>query len=309
MCRTIRLSIGLLLALVIGIGCRDANSTPASPPVESALAPPPTVTVAPSLPELPEPIGADSLLLIFVAPRVEAMEVQPLIDSLTDKANMPIEIRLSARYAEAYEALCNGTAALATLDAFGYLAASEAGCGETLYQLEKDGERAAQTQLVAEANRIFSITNFYNRTFCRVGPPSAAGWIVPAMALRAAGIDPFADLKGVVEAGDDRAVLEMILARQCDAGATALGAEAALEDPAAIDVIEVLPPVPYDVLVVSTRLENGARAALEDFLRLNRDQVAAVHGAGALRDPDDELFNPLRLLAEAAGVDIRALTD
>ncbi len=305
--RLMLLSAGLLMALA-GLGaCRSEEPPPA--PTRAAPTVEPTSTFLPPLPTLPAPGSEENPLqfMLAVPEGGDEAAAQALAGVFLDETGLAVEVRLIERQAEGYRALCDGSAVVASLDALGYLAAQEAGCGEALFQTEIDGEVEAQSQLVGGVNRVFSVTNFGDRAFCRSDARSVTGWIIPALALRAYGVDPSADLGEVIDAGDDEAVLAMIGARECDVGATAVGAEESLDDPAAIDVIELLPPVPYDVLAVSSRLDAPARAVLADFFREHEIEIAGLLGVDRLRAPDEGRFDPLRLLIEAAGVDVLAL--
>ncbi len=264
-------------------------------------------TPLPPLPTLPHP-GSEGnpLRWVLVSPQAEG-DAAALEESLLSETALNVEITLSDRYADAYRALCDGTAALVSLDAFSYLAAAAQGCGELLLQVERDGSTSAQGQLVAAAERIFSLPNFRDRVFCRADASSVSGWIVPMLALQAEGVDPFTDLQDVVDAGSDEEVLRLIVEGRCDVGATMLGAEALLDDPRAVDVIAELPPVPTDVLVLAPPLDADTRAVLVDWLRQHGDEVAVLLGADALRQADDVAFDPLRTLLNEAGVKVATL--
>ncbi len=219
-----------------------------------------------------------------------------------------IEVTVSGQIADAYQALCDGSAAVVSLDAFSYLAASQAGCGEALYQTVVDGDVATQGQLVAAAGKVFNLNNFRSRVFCRTDALSVSGWIMPELAMQANGIDPFTDLKDVINAGSDAEVLNDIVAGRCEVGATAAGAEQQLSDPSRIDVIQVLDPVPTDVVAVSSGLSSDLRAQLVDLLNQHETEIASLVGADSLQDPDDAAFTALQTLLDQAGVDLNALS-
>lgn len=300
----------LVLATVLLAGlaaCRGGRAAQA--PARPTSTPIPVATPLPPLPTLPRPGSEDNPLqwvLVQPAPQDEA-SAAALAERLTDEAALNIEIVLGDRYADAYRALCGGTAAVVSLDAFSYLVVAAQGCGELLFQTEQDGHISTQGQIVAAADRIFSPPNIRDRIFCRPDALSVSGWIVPMLALQAEGIDPFTDLQDVVDAGSDEEVLRLIAEGRCDVGATALGAQALLDDPQAVDVIAELPPVPSDVLVLSSRLDADTRAVLIDLLRQHRDEVAALLGADALREADIAAFGALRALLDEAGVAVIAL--
>lgn len=296
-----------MVLLLAGLAaCRGGQAAQAPARPTATRIPPPTPL--PPLPTLPRPGSeANPLLWVLVSPQAEEGDAAVLEERLISEADLSVEIVLSDRYAEAFRALCDGRAALVSLDAFSYLAAATQGCGELLFQTERDGTTSTQGQLVAAAGRIFSIPNFRDRVFCRTDALSVSSWIVPMLALQAEGVNPFNDLQDVVDAESDDEVLRLIVEGRCDVGATALGAEARLDDPQAVDVIAELPPVPTDVLVLASRLDADTRAVLVDWLRQHSDEVAALLGADALREGDDAAFDALRTLLDEAGVEVAAL--
>ncbi len=249
----------------------------------------------------------NALRFVLVSDVPGAPDEASLSSAFTESAGVNVEVVVSRRYADAYWALCDGTAAVVSLDAFSYLAASASGCVDLIYQAQKDGEVGTQGQLIATANRVFNISNFRDRVYCRVDASSANTWIVPGLVLKVNGIDPFTGLERVVDAGSDDEVLREVAERRCDVGATTAGAELDFVDADAIDVVRLLPLVPYDVIVLSTRLDPDTRALLIDVLRQNKDSLADLLGAEALVEGDDDLFTDLRSLVENAGVDVAAL--
>lgn len=266
----------------------------------------PTATALPPLPTAARPGSEENPFRFLLAqPDGEDPEgtVAMLQELLSDRTGLAVEVKVSTRYSDALQALCDGTAVAALLDAFAYLAATEQGCAEPLFRVERSST-PVQSVLVAAADRIFSIENFHDRTFCRSSAESLAGWIEPALALRAAGIDPFADLREVVDAGSDEDVLALIAAGRCDVGAAAY--ETPL--PEGVEVIAELPPVPGDTIALSARLDGDTRALLIDVLRQTQDALAAALGADQLRPADDTEFDGLRGLLAGAGVDALSLS-
>ncbi|HEC22546.1 MAG TPA: hypothetical protein ENI95_06485 [Chloroflexi bacterium] len=307
--------IGVFLLVVAGIvACRGRVEAPA--PTRAVPTRFPTATPLPPLPTT-SPVGSagNPLVILLVTPEAagQSGELGELGDTLSEEAELSVEVRQTESYAEAYRALCRGEAQVVSLNAFAYLAASEEGCGEALYLLDQGDEPPVQGQLIGSAvYSIFSVEAFRGRTFCRADAFSVPGWILPALALRAHGIDPFSDLAGVVDAGSDDEVIRLIDQRECEVGATALGAEEdvrGLNDPEALLILEELPPVPDDVIVLSSQVDEFTQALLSDLLREHREELAGILGVEALSPFDEEAFSGLQTLIQAAGVDIPALAN
>ena len=223
---------------------------------------------------------------------------------------LTVQIDVDESYAEALEALCNGQAQAVSLSAMAYLAASERGCGEALYVLEQNDAIFTQGQLLADGRTaVFILEGFRQRTFCRPDPTSVNGWIIPSVTLKARGIDPFSDLSDVIDAGSDEDVVRMIYNGQCEVGATRFGAEedVRLAEPERIIFVESLTPVPNDVVVISSKLDELTRAMIVDMLALHVEETADLLGADAMRAADDGMFADLRALFLSAGFSAAAL--
>lgn len=236
-------------------------------------------------------------------------DASALADELSAQADLSISLSLTDSNPEAYEALCDGQAVVASLDAFSTIAAQNQGCGVPSYVVEIDGEVETQTQIVAEAGKIYTIPNIYQRSFCRTDAASASGWIVPMLALKANSVDPFSGLGTVVDVKDDEAVLEAILDKECEVGVTGIGAEQAFGDEGTFDILTELPPVPNTSVVVSAQLDGPRDALMSDLLRKNLDEIAVLLGADELIDAEIVDYNSLNELLDLAGLDVAALAE
>jgi ABC-type phosphate/phosphonate transport system substrate-binding protein len=307
--RIVWLFLGLMLVLWAGSACSGRSREP----VSSYTAPTrvPTITPLPPLPTI-APAGSanNPLVLTLVTDDREEMAsgADALAASLSDGTGLTVELRLVTSYNEALRSLCDGSSAGAALDAFGYLAAVGEGCGSGLYRAEIDGQAAEVGQLVADAGRVFTLVNFPDRVFCRVDALSAYGWLTPMLIMEANGIDPYQDLAGIVDAGTDAEVLRLIAEGTCDTGATRAGAEAALDDPASVDIVQMLPPIPYETFLLSNRLTVDQRALLTDILRQNQGGLASLMHADNLAPFSDEDFTDLQSLLAASGIDLLVLS-
>ncbi len=301
-----RFVVALLGALALAACGGPAGDEPTeTPDVPAADAMP---TSAPSTPT-PSPdseTAASRLTLMLpplLGPAASAEDAAALGDLLGTAAEGPVAVETDTTSAQAFDALCRGGASAALLHPFSAVAAQAQGCGEPVYVLETDGVAYHSSQIVAPAGEVPGVANLPGRVMCRRSAADAAGWAVPVLALRAAGIDPFTMLAGIVDAGSDQAVLDALLDGTCEAGIVAGGAVDALEDPAAVDVVMMLPSLPDGVLLVSNDLEPGALRTLLTVLRDYRAEVAALAGADNLLAADGQDIAPLRELFETAGVD------
>jgi ABC-type phosphate/phosphonate transport system substrate-binding protein len=247
----------------------------------------------------------------FLLVAEEPVRTDSLVDGLNGDEELTVTLDFTDSYAEALSALCAGQAQVVSLNAFGYLAARERGCGEAFYILETEGATAIQGQILADSwTGVYALDGARGRVFCRPDGLSLYGWVIPSLTLRARGVDPLNDLADVIDAGDDETVVRMIHDGECAVGATLLGAEQDvddLENPARAVFVEELTPVPNDVLVISAQLDEQTRAVLLDLLRQQRVELAEALGADSLSGVPDGAFDSLAALLSDAGVDPAAM--
>lgn len=304
--RIIRVVIMLLLIIVGGIACGKPKATPApSRPIPTRT---PLPTPLPPLPTSPPPGSEENpLILLFVTDDQSAIEdtAEELAESLAEETELIVKTQFTDSYAEAYRALCAGKAHLAPVDAFGYLAVSQGGCGSLLYIAEIDGERYTRGQMVTVAGKeVYSVIGFKGFRFCRPSSVSVSGWIVPSLMLRANGLNPLTDLYSVIDTETDEGVIKSLLEFHCDVGASALGAEEGLPNANRIRVIEELPPVPNVTLALSLRLDAATRALMIDTLRKYQDELAEIMGADTIFEASESDYADLRKLVEDAKLDL-----
>lgn len=217
--------------------------------------------------------------------------------SLSTATKLTIEAQVTDSYGEAHRALCNGEAHLATLDAFSYLAVSQAGCGSLLYTTVIDGEKSTRGQMLTIAGKeIYSVVGFKGFRFCRSGPLSIPGWVVPSLMLRANGLNPMTDLYSVTDTKTDEAVIKSLLSYQCDVGATVVGAEVGIPNSNRIKIIATLPPVPTVAYALSLKLDTATQALLLDKLRNHEDKLKDLIEADELLKGDENEYAELRQL-------------
>jgi len=245
--------------------------------------------------------------MLFVVPDGTPSDAEAIADAMSAQGEVTVSAALIESYGEALRALCDGTASVVSLNAFAYLAAREESCGTPIYVLERNGDTFTQGQLVA---RDVFAPQFFRGAYCRLDAESLHTWVIPRLFLLARGVDPAVNFASIVDTESDRATVEAILDLSCGLGATSLGAEADLQDIPGIDrlqVLQELPAVPNDLIVLSSHLDAFTQALLADLLRGQRDELAALFDADTLQEPDDAMFDDLVALLVAAGVEIGSL--
>jgi len=276
----------------------------------------PARTPLPPLPTEPLPGSeANPLTFIFVVPSEQLSSANNVVDDIIDglsveEPDIVFDFRVQSTYGDGFQALCSGEAQVVTLDAFGAIAAQDLNCGEPIYILERDGETSMQSQMITSTGRgIFGTTAFAAQDFCRTDPLSVTGWVVPSLRMEQVGVDPQTELNSVVDAETDEEVIRRVLDFRCDVGATLIGAEDTVTsiNPDNVRVIEELPEVPNDSIVLASELSPEVEALMRDVVRNYQDDIADVHNADALQPADDSAYGGLRSLLNDVGVDLESL--
>lgn len=300
--------------MLLAVGCWGRRpvllSTPTPAPTFT-----PGPTEIPARPTDPPPGSAENPLNLYLvapgSPSNYVGQVTAINEALAEATGLNVEVRVTDSYALVLEGLCNRTVHMGTLDAFGYLAASQQGCVTPAFVAERDGETFVQGQLIANSQTLISnIESFRGRRFCRPDAASPYGWIVPSVALRARGIDPLNELNAVIDVGSDEEVVRMVHDRDCDVGATLLGAEEEVDDldkPELVSFIEALTPIPNEAIVFGRAVEEPVRDAALEAFEDAEEALLDVMFADALRTARDSDYDDLRDLFASAGIDVVSL--
>ena len=297
-------SLVLLLTIIWATACKAGGNTGQ---VRARPTPLPTSTPLPPLPTDPPP-GSELNPIVFVMVNTEDADnleskAEDLSDTFSNEAEMVVQVKVLDNYGEALSELCLGQAHVISAQAFAYLSAQERQCGTGQYIAEVDGELNTQGQMMTISGReIFTVKGFEGYRFCRPSASSLNGWIIPGLSLRKNLINPFTDLFSVTDSGSDQDVVEDLVTFRCDVGASALGAEDDVPNSGVINVVEVLPPVPNDTVMLTTALDTQVTRKVQELLDDHLDDLADLIGADNLEPSDDTQFDELRQLLDDANV-------
>jgi ABC-type phosphate/phosphonate transport system substrate-binding protein len=300
-----RRKASLIIVVVLLTAC--GRNTP-SEALEAASAPSPLPA------DLEEgPAVSEEIIVQFLLVAEEPTRATVLAEEFNEDEEVAVTLDFTDSYAAALSALCTSQAQVVSLDAFGYLTARTRGCGEALYVLEIDGATTTQGQILADSwTGVYALEGARGRTFCRPDGLSLHGWVIPSITLRARGINPFTDLGNIIDTEDDETTIRMLHDGECAVAATLLGAEQEivedLDNPARITFVEELIPVPNDVVVISTQLDEQTHAVLLDLLRQQRGELAETLDADSLTGVSEEAFDSLEALLADAGIDPVAMS-
>ncbi len=115
---------------------------------------------------------------------------------------------------------------MASLATAAYILAADLKVAEAALVSVRNGTAFYKGQIITRPDTgIKKLADIKGRTFARVDPLSASGWIIPSLMLKGAGIDLDKDIK-VVDAGGHPAVVTAVYSGQADAGACFVDARA-----------------------------------------------------------------------------------
>jgi phosphonate transport system substrate-binding protein len=220
--------------------------------------------------------------------------------------------------AQLIDRLCSGEAHIGALSAFGYLLAFERGCVEGNLAAVNFGDTVYRGQiLVRRDGGITNVADFSGATFCRTSAESVSSWIVPRLMMHSVGIDPETDLQDIVDIPNAGDLVSAIYNGTCDAGSTYVDARTSVqgEHPDVMDLVQVLTetvPIPLQSLTFSSSLPAGLRDELAGML-VNLEGLAGgqvlsdLYGWEGIEDSSDSLYDALRELIAASGVELQSL--
>ena len=246
---------------------------------------------------------------------------QTVADLLTEETGLYFDTNVATEYAGVIEAMCSDPpeAHMGSLATFAYVLAADRGCAEAELVSVRYGSPTYNGQIIVRADSgLNSLTDMAGKTFCRPDPLSTSGWIIPNLTLRAAGINPEADLAEIVDAGSHDAVVAAVYNGDCDAGATYVDARSTVEEdyPDVMDVvtvIEVTEDIPNDGVQFVPSVSAEMRATIVDGLlaiaetEAGQEALDTAYSWAALEKHDDTFYDPFRQVLQAAGMSIDEL--
>lgn len=235
-----------------------------------------------------------------------------------DETGLVVEPFVATEYAGVIEAMCSDPAKahMASLATFSYILASEKGCAEAALVSVRFGSPVYNGQIfVRNDSGITSVADLAGKTFCRPDPLSTSGWIIPSIALQAAGINPDTDLGQVVDAGSHDASVAGVYNGDCDAGSSYVDARGTIEEdyPDVMDVIQVVEisaDIPNDGVQFVSGFDAELKAQIVDALLAiaeteeGQEALDVAYSWNALEKQGDSFYDPFRQMLDAAGVSV-----
>ena len=246
---------------------------------------------------------------------------QEVANMIFEKTGLVVEASVATEYAGVIEALSSDppSAHMASLATFAYVVAADRGVVEAELVSVRYGRPFYDGQIIAGVDTgIKTIADLAGKTFARPDPLSTSGWIIPSLTMRAAGVNPDADLEQIVDAGGHTSVVTAVYNGDVDAGACFVDARSNIQkdNPDVMEkvmVIEVSAPIPNDGVQFSPSVPAEMRETIVTALleiaetEEGKDALNRGYQWTALERHGDDFYDPFRQVLQAAGVDAAEL--
>ncbi|MBN1264342.1 MAG: PhnD/SsuA/transferrin family substrate-binding protein [Anaerolineales bacterium] len=217
--------------------------------------------------------------------------------------------------AAAVEAMCDGEAQIASLNAVSYLVASARGCAEVrmIWNAYSDINYGGMIITGSESG-VSQLSDLAGTTLCIPAFSSKSGWMLPSLEMRAAIGDPMTYFNEIREMGSHDAVVEAVYNGDCEVGTAYYDARQPFADLPDIFkrvvVLSTTVAAPNQSISFMTTLSQGLTADLLDFFMstaAGSDDLAFLTGSqnpteiGSLIEINDYYYNAFRDLFEQSG--------
>lgn len=246
---------------------------------------------------------------------------EDIAQAIEDATGLVVSPLVTTDFTGAVEAMCSGEAHMGALNTFNYVLAHARECADVAVASVRFGSTFYSGQVITAVDSgISSISDLAGKTFCRPDPTSTSGWVIPSIAMQAAGLDPEADLAEIVDAGGHDGVVLAVYNGDCDAGSTFVDARSNIEEdfPDVLDVVTVIEesaPIPNDNIsyapAVSTENREAITGVLLDLASTEEglEILNSVYSWSGMEVVGDDFYDGFRQQLEAAGLDIEDLTN
>jgi phosphonate transport system substrate-binding protein len=164
---------------------------------------------------------------------------------------------------------------------------------------------------------IKTLADLKGKTFARVDPLSASGWIIPSLMLKGAGINLDSDIK-ILDAGSHPAVVTAVYNGQADAGACFVDARTLIQKDHGdvmdrVVIVQESGNIPNDGVQFSPSLPQATQDQIVDALLgimgtpEGKTALNTAYQWTALEKHDDTFYDSFRQVLQAAGVTAEVL--
>jgi phosphonate transport system substrate-binding protein len=202
---------------------------------------------------------------------------------------------------------------MASLATAAYILAADQKVAQAALVSVRNGAAFYQGEIITRPDTgIKKLADIKGKTFARVDPLSASGWIIPSLMLKGAGINLDTDIK-IVDAGSHPGVATAVYSGQADAGACFVDARAQIQKdhPDVMEkviVVKVSDNIPNDGVQFHPSVKPELRTQIVDALLAliktdeGKDALNSAYQWTALEKHDDSFYDGFRQVLQAAGV-------
>lgn len=310
-----RLFVAVFIVGLIVTGCGSTVYIQATPP-------PPTFTPTPLSTPLPTvgtqvPLGAEGrafhVALVSSDPNADGSS---LAKYLTAQSGTAFQVDVLSTSAQVLSQLCSGTPTFAWLDGPGLLAAQAQGCGNPTLKFEQgtDKSTGVKADLITRAGAkgdVSTLAGFKGRDFCRLNGSNVTSWILPSLSLRAAGLNPAQDLKGIKEYADTATMLQAVADGTCVGAGIPSGTLSTfspkLGTGQSLTVLQTTPELPFGGLVIASTVPTQIADDTVTLFSKYPDELHALLSADALDKVGANDYADFLKFAQNAGLNLKSL--
>lgn len=310
MCAIRHVTLILLAALFLAACGADRPVLPTATPLPTPTPlsqPLPTVATA-------VPFGAETrpFPLVILSEDINAVG-GALEQALRDQTGFSFRVEFYASPTQALAALCGELPAFGVVDSWTLLAAQARGCASPLLFTERtEGARrlsGISSQIVAaNGSGITAVRDFAGRAFCRVQDGGLSDWILPVLAMRSNGFDPFLSFRDVRRLPDVPSMLRAVALGECigaiETGTLSRYRVEGVNLTQALRTVLTTPEVPLGGLVVSPLIPASLSEQIRQVFLEDRAAWRAAVNVSAFVPAESGRVAALDALLRLAALDL-----
>jgi len=305
----------LSLFVILLLAACGAQATPVPTPRPSAT-PTPLSTALPPV-DTPISLGSNARpYRLVILSSDKTLSGSKLADFLSAQLSATFLVEFVNDEAAALTQLCSEKPSAAIMDGRSALAGLAQGCGALAFKLQDaNGGFGVKSDVFAhigtlDKNPPRSVADLRGKDFCRLTGGDLTSWMLPALALRAGGVNPAVDLKGVKEFDTPEKLVQAVADGLCAAGGLPAGTlsnyKPTLRD-AELRLLTTTPEYPNGGMVISTTIPKALADALIDLIRKNPDQFEPLLGGSKLVEAKADDFAGFTQFAQSAGLNLKTI--
>jgi phosphonate transport system substrate-binding protein len=270
----------------------------------------------PALAQANDPTKTGVLRIGFIPAedsRAMVRQSQGILDIIAKETGMKIETFVGSDYNGTIEALRNGHIDVALLGPFSYILATTQAPVEAfaVTVIAKSMQPSFKSIIIARKDSpINSLETVKGHTFAFVDPGSTSGYMVPAAAIKKAGMTPEKDFKQVMYSGGHDATIVAVAEGKVDAGAVAdrifeRGCAKGLADCSKIKTVWTSDSIWNDPVLYRKTLPEDLKKKIRDAFAQVKNLPFGEMGTVARFDPiTDKDYDSLRDVAKTLNLDL-----